>query len=430
MKTYWIGLKDLMVTVRDRKALLILVAMPLLLIAILGMALGPAFSSSPEIARIDVGFVDLDQGQVSRQLKEGLSAERVRKVLRLHVIGEAQARREIRLGDLAAAIVLPADFSEKIRDGKRSYITVLGDPGQALQASIVRSIAGSIATDISSFQAVVKTGANYVGAHRLFFSGIEAKVRAAKKLENLKNLKGKGLSKKEKDAKVRRFIDDLVKRLRDAPDENRVTVVKDVRKASKEVNSLQYYSAGMAVMFVLFSAMYGAFSLITERDTATLARLMSSPTSRLSILGGKLMGTAFVGTLQFAVLVTSTRLIFGVDWGGAWGAIAALMMTTVFAATGMSVFIAAVGKSVRSASGIAQILIQSMSALGGSMIPIMALPGWLQQASKLTINNWAITGFLKLMEGGGFEAVLPSLGALLVIGTFFFALGTWRLRYE
>ena len=121
MKLLWIGLKDLSITVRDRKALLILVAMPMILISILGMALAPVFSGSPELARVDVAFVDNDQGQVSRELKEAFTSKRLRELVALKVMDEAEARRKVKMGDLAAAIVLPKGFTENIRAGKRSY---------------------------------------------------------------------------------------------------------------------------------------------------------------------------------------------------------------------------------------------------------------------------------------------------------------------
>jgi ABC-type multidrug transport system permease subunit len=96
----------------------------------------------------------------------------------------------------------------------------------------------------------------------------------------------------------------------------------------------------------------------------------------------------------------------------------------------MSVFIAAVGRTVRSVSGIAQLMIQAMAALGGSFFPVAAFPVWLQPLHYLTVNGWAVDGFLASMRGAGLLAVLPDFGALVLLGALFFGVGVWRLRWE
>src|SRR6516162_653379 len=61
MPLWTIAKKDLRLLVRDRRALLLLVAMPLLFILILGLLLGETFGQKPD-DRQRVTIVDLDQG--------------------------------------------------------------------------------------------------------------------------------------------------------------------------------------------------------------------------------------------------------------------------------------------------------------------------------------------------------------------------------
>ncbi len=405
MKLLTMALKDVLVTVRDRKALITLVAMPMVLITILGLALGPVFSEDPKLNRIDVALVDHDRGDVANAFKDTLTAGKLRDVLNVKTMDEEAARGKVENGDLTALIVVPPGFSKRIDDGDRSYVTVLTDPGRPINGQVVKSIVGAISTGISSFQTSVKTSARFIVDRHLFTT-------------------------KSTKREINAIVDDLVARQRDAGSGKRVSVVTYQAKQEKKVGSLQYYSVAMAVMFVLFSAMFGAFSIITERDKMTLARLFTTPTARFSIVGGKILGTFFLGILQFLILVGSTRLLFGVDWGSSVIGVAGLMLATVFAATGMSVFIATAAKTARAAGGTAQLFIQSMSAFGGSYVPLAMFPPFMRSLSKLSINGWAITGFVGLMEGARLATILPSLEALAAIGIVFFALGVWRLRYE
>jgi ABC-2 type transport system permease protein len=184
----------------------------------------------------------------------------------------------------------------------------------------------------------------------------------------------------------------------------------------------------MSVMFIMFGAMFGAFALVGERDEWTLPRLMMTPASRMDIVGGKMLGVFLVGITQFAVLWAFTSAI-GVQWGDPV-AIAALAIALVAAATGMSILIAAIAKTTRSVSGIAQIVIQFMAAVGGSFFPVAQFPAWLQPLHYFTVNGWAIDGILETMRGGSIVSVIPSIVALLGMALLFFALGAWRLRWE
>jgi len=128
------------------------------------------------------------------------------------------------------------------------------------------------------------------------------------------------------------------------------------------------------------------------------------------------------------VLCTFTS-IMGVKWGDPL-ALSLIAASTVAAATGLSVFIAAVAKTVRAASGLGQLFIQAMAAVGGSFIPVAQVPAWMQPLHYASVNGWAIDGILAVMRGSGVVPILPNVAALLAIAGVFFAFGSWRLRWE
>jgi ABC-2 type transport system permease protein len=196
----------------------------------------------------------------------------------------------------------------------------------------------------------------------------------------------------------------------------------------EELSMLAYYSGAMSVMFLMFGSMFGAFSLVRERDNWTLPRMLMTPTSRSEILGGKMLGVFMVGAAQFVVLYVFTTVL-GVKWGDPI-ALALIAVSTVGAATGLSVFIAAVAKTVRSVSGLAQMLIQFMAAVGGSFIPVSQFPAWMQPMHYASVNGWAIDAILAIMRGGNAISILPNVAALLAIAAAFFTIGSLRLRWE
>ncbi len=402
MKLLEVAFKDVRLTIRDKKALLILIAMPFIIISILGMALSDVFGGSPTISKYDVAVVDIDQGDIAELfIEETLKSKELKELLNVTDLSEAEATKRVKQGDLAAVIIIPVGFSKSVNEGQGGILEILGDPGQQIRVAIVEGITTSFAQRVSAVTIGVTTPIQIL-------------------------LNSQTISPTEID----QTIGQLAPEMTSAVENPVVEVTERKEEVEEEISAIQYYSAGMAVMFILFSAMYGAFSLLDERNNMTLARLLSTPTSKFSILGGKLVGTFFVGVLQFTALVVATRLIFGVQWGESILGIIILVVATVLASTGMSIFIASIAKTTKAAAAMSQMLIQGMAALGGSMIPLAVFPDWMKNISQFTINYWAIDGFTQLMDGASWQATLLPAGILIGISTAFLALGIWRFKYE
>lgn len=398
MRWVHIGLKDLRVTVRDRAALGILIAMPIILIVILSSALG---SISSSVSEIPVAIVNLDRGSVGAQITDGFftdsQLERLFAARRIRSVSEARAAVE--RGDLVGALVVPETFSRRLNTGRSSQLTVYTDPGRQISASVFRSVAEAVSTRVSAASIAARTSAYYVARLPVNSPGF-----------------------------LQSVIGSAVRSASSTGALEAVRVRETTASSGGELSMLSYYSGAMSVMFIMFGAMFGAFSLVRERDNWTLPRMMMTPGSRVDILGGKMFGVFLVGLGQFSVLVGFTSAL-GVKWGDPV-AVGLVALSTVAAATGLSVFIAAVSKTVRSVSGIAQILIQFMAAVGGSFIPVSSFPAWLQPLHYASINGWAIDGVLATMRGGLVAGVVPDVAALLCIAVVLFGLGAWRLRWE
>ena len=71
---------------------------------------------------------------------------------------------------------------------------------------------------------------------------------------------------------------------------------------------------------------------------------------------------------------------------------------------------------------VSNLVILSISALGGSMFPRFLMPEGLQKASLLAFNSWALEGFLDVFwRGQPLTAALPEAAVLLAWSALFFA---------
>ena len=398
MRWLRVGIKDLMVTVRDKGTIGILIAMPMILIVILSSALGNLQSN---LGKTPVAIINLDEGKVGAQVTDGFftDAQLTELFLAQRMTSTEEARALVAKGDLAGALVVPSDFSRRLNTGRASKLTLYSDPGRQIAGAVFKGVAETLSTRVSAASIAARTSAYYVSSLRVGDPGF-----------------------------VYGVIGKAVQSASDTEALSAVRLVESTATRGKELSMLSYYSGGMSVMFLMFGAMFGAFSLVRERDTWTLPRMLMTPGTKWEILGGKMFGVLLIGMLQFLVLYGFTTAL-GVDWGDLV-AVGLIGFSTVAAATGLAIFIAAVAKTVRAVSGVAQTLIQFMAAIGGSFFPVAQFPAWLQPLHYASVNGWALDGILATMRGANAVEVLPNVAALLLIAAVFFTIGAWRLRWE
>ncbi len=387
--------KDAKVIMRDRTALLVMLAMPLALIFILGSALGSV--GQGDSFDINVAIVNQDAGDTGQRFVDGLTGSKeIDALFNIDVSNDADAvRASVEKGDLTAALIIPSDLSEKIAAGDSVGLEILQDPGS--------KIAGGI----------------WAGVVRAGVANASAQIIAVHTLQE--ELAGAGGSP----SGPRGATTEMPPMTFDA-----VTVREIEAQIDKRISMISYYSAGMTGMFLLFGSMFGAFAFVRERREQTLARMLSTPAGKLSIVGGKAIGVLMIAAGQFAVLLVGTKMLFGVDWGRNLSATVLIGAAEALAAAGLAMTLAALGKSERSIGGIAPAAIMLFAATGGSMIPTEQLPRFLLPVQVVSPVYWTVNGFLDVMRGASVADVLPGVGAVLAIGVVLFAFGVWRLRFE
>ncbi|MDG2223262.1 MAG: ABC transporter permease [Rubripirellula sp.] len=197
---------------------------------------------------------------------------------------------------------------------------------------------------------------------------------------------------------------------------NPVQVV-DVIGEGKSNPVVSMYAAGIAVMFLLFGATGGGGALLEERENQTLERLLSTRLTMDQLLLGKWFYMTAIGTLQMLVMFAWAQLVFGVDLIGHFDGFLIMTLVTALAASAFGLFLATACRTRGQLSGISVVLVLTMSALGGSMVPRYVMSENLQQYGLCTFNAWALDGFDKVFwRELPVEALAPQLAVLLISG--------------
>lgn len=389
-----IALNGLLRMGRDRKALIMFLLMPLILIGILGVSLKEMMSlgqinpfdvvvvnedrpakpslppGAPEAARAQLPTIYLGQILVD----EVLGSDGIKKMIRLTQTEDlAAAKQLVADGKAVAVIHVPADFSARVADSQPVSIGLFTDPGRPTQVDIVSQVVGSFVDQVTS----TTVAAALVGP-----------------------------------AQAGRQI--------------KLPTIAEVQSGAREVGAMAYYAAGMAVMYMLMSAIQRAKSILQDREEGTLSRILISPTPRWLLLCGQTLSTALLITAQFLILLLATTFLYGVEWGD-WLPVLAIGLSFAIAASGISTGLAAIFRDPKAADSAVGLLGTVFAALSGSMFPLYLFPEGMLAVARFVPNYWALQGFLDQMAGlGATQALLP-VTILCIIGVATGALGAWRL---
>ncbi|MFZ5981044.1 MAG: ABC transporter permease [Candidatus Zixiibacteriota bacterium] len=166
-----------------------------------------------------------------------------------------------------------------------------------------------------------------------------------------------------------------------------------------------------------------AVGIVKERNGGTYLRLRLAPVSRAHILAGKGLA-CFIGCFSIALLLILVgTLIFGVRVVNP-GILLVSLVATCLCFVGVTMMVSVMGKTEEAVGGASWGILLVMSMIGGGMLPLMFMPGWLKTISHISPVKWGILS----IEGGiwrGFtysEIIFP-VAVLLGIGSVCFAVG-------
>lgn len=194
------------------------------------------------------------------------------------------------------------------------------------------------------------------------------------------------------------------------------------------VDYIQYLVPGIIGMTVLFSGSFAGMSLLWDREHGFLKEVMVAPTSRLSIVLGRVVGGGTMSVIQGVfVLVASYALGFHVTsiTGLAVGLGFLVLIAMTFIGLGM-----AFASTMHDSQGFGMVMnlvIFPLFFLSGAIYPLDRLPTALQYVAHINPLTYGIDGMRAGFIGASSFgvtvdgiAMLVSTIVLLVVGTVAF----------
>ncbi|MHB1394755.1 MAG: ABC transporter permease [Clostridia bacterium] len=202
--------------------------------------------------------------------------------------------------------------------------------------------------------------------------------------------------------------------------------------SSSSYDNQKHSMIGFSLFFSMYTMVFGIGTILNDRQYKTWQRMLISPVSKASILGGSMVVAYLTGAIQIGVLILGGKYLLGVDWGSSILGVLMVAAAFVFTVTSMGLLLSGVVKTHSQLSAITPVVLTSTSMLGGCMWPLEIVNNKLLLfLAELTPQKWAVQGMENIASKGmGFgAAVLPTL-VLLAMGALFFAAGVKIMKFD
>ncbi len=206
------------------------------------------------------------------------------------------------------------------------------------------------------------------------------------------------------------------------------TEFEDLELGGRELSAPAYFGASMAILLLFFSTGMAAQSVLEDRQSRTLDRILSGPTTIWSVLIGKVLAVAVLAILGFVTVWIVTSLFFDAEWGSPLG-VFLLIVCTVVALAGVATFVGGFATTPQQATTLTAVVTFGLSLLGGNFTGPANAPTALRVLRRFTPNGRALEAFTELsVDASSVRSIAVTLVVLIGFGLCFGSIGLVRLR--
>ena len=403
MTAWYITRKDLLLLVKDKRAVVLLLVLPLLFISIVGMSTGQFLTRDENNQRFKVAVVDLDESELSRRLVKVLEQHRELLVIRLPSIDEA--RQSLKRGESSLLLTVGPQFEERADELRIS--------------DVLNSDSGPLAEGPASLDLTLESRPASIGLGRLLEGIIFSQaVKVVAPVAARKNPVARTWLRDRSNGEIEPATSPIG--------------TDATRPDNKPRTGAAYLwiVPGFTVMFAFFLISVMARSFIAERDNGTLKRLLLAPIGTASVLIGKTVPFLLTSVVQCSLLFLCGRLLFGMSWGPEPIYLIPVILCTSLAATSLGLLLATVVHTDQQVSSYGTTLILLLSSVSGCFFPREMFPPLMKRISLFTPHGWALRAFDGVLTQTTVDVaqVTTCCAMLVLFAAIFFTLGWWRFR--
>lgn len=380
IKDIWhIAKKDLIEFSRDRLRLATFIIMPIFMMILTGFI----FPNQNTLKNIPIGIANLDNQQYGNQLVTMITELKQdnKPAFETSTFNSVDSIKEgIKKQKISGGIFIPKDFTSQINDNKQPEVTIVEDQSNPQIGAAVDQILSNITSGLGQQIGIQKT----------------AKViMITTSSQNQPTIMNQAAA-----------------------------VIQPIKSTIQGIipgnpNYFEFVAPGIMAMIVMTAVLTGLAAAISkEKEDGTLDGILISPINRLAIILGKALAQSIRGLIQGAIVLLLAIILFDVTIHGNLLLILLILILGIFSFVGLGILVSAAASEQETATQLLFMFQFPMLFLSGVFFPILMMPQFMQDISKVIPLTYAITALRKVMVlGANLNDVRMEIILLLIFGT-------------
>lgn len=385
--------KDLVRRWRSPVATLVMLVFPFLMTGMIGAV--SSGGGGGGLPTIQVFLLDRDDNLIGGLLSSAAGNEEMAEKIELIPVGEEGFER-MENGEASGMLIIPENFTDDLFDGKDVQLEFLRNPSESIKPEILEQGVQVLATYLD---VLVKALGEELAEFKELAEGDELPEVAV-----IASLSGRVY---DRAAKAEEFL---------FPPAVQLSSVKETTEEEGRSGTVfGYVFVMVSVMSLLFVASRSILDFFEEQKTGMLRRQLATPVSARSLVFGKIFFSLVLSLLVMGFLL----IVGGVLGWFAWPInVPMVLLHTLalsLAASGLMVVVFVATRTEKQSGLVAWIVIMFMSVVGGSMFPAENLPSFVLPLTRLTVNYYAVEGYLDLLVRGRSAASMLDYTVILIV---------------
>jgi len=159
--------------------------------------------------------------------------------------------------------------------------------------------------------------------------------------------------------------------------------------------------SGLVSLVILFgSTSIEAVSVVMEKTTGTIERLLAAPVSPFSLLLGKALAGFMLGPITAVAVLVPVTILSGASVANPIAVFLAIALSS-FAFAALGILVSVYAKWIPEAQMYSNFLRFPMAFLAGAFIPVQTMPTFLQAISRMLPLTYSIEAMMEGMANPG-----------------------------
>jgi ABC-2 type transport system permease protein len=454
--------KDLRRAWRNPLPLVINLALPLCITALIGLV----FGGKPEanaLGRVRLAIVDEDDSLLTGMLRSAVTQREAVKHLDPMFVDRETAVRQITANEIAGAFIVPTNFTrDYLKASEPVTLELIKNPAQSVHPAVLEELFGALVTGLNAvarnfpWQGAQENLDHHEVANLVkhFGDQVEAvrkyvlpplvtyeKEEPGKEVESDPRqpqaaASGSNVLAAPRNASVDKPSAAAYEKAGDQTKTNKSKIgatreqiaAAEKSKSAPLAGIFSYILVGMSAVFLLFIASNAMTDLQRELRFRTFERYQTMREQLLPFVLGKGVFALVLLLICSTLLLAGGGLAFGIEWQQPL-ALAALTLAYACFAAGLMAALVALTPGERRASTLNDIVGMMLGLAGGCMFPTQQLPGFLREhITPLLPTYWFVDTARNLQFGRDHMPWTLALLKLTVLGMVLMILAAMLFR--